>query len=181
MSVMADSEITYADLKKMKKPVTRVVPILMDPDIGRAYEDADLEYRMADITVKQKPEDKLALARLREAEALRDELYEAMQEATIDFVFKPVNRTVMDDIIQKNPPTSKQAKEAAAKGQELSWNPDTMPAILVSESLTSPKLTIDEVNELWAEPEWNSAEQVAMFEAAMAVNNSRTNPALKKG
>lgn len=170
----------YSALKARKKPVRKVVPILMEPDIGAQYQKVNEEYWLAKVRYDNQTDNKVLKAIYDEVVKRRDALYDEMQAATVEYVFRPIHRTVMDKLIADHPPTPKQAKEAQSRGTEIGWNPDTLPPVFVAESLETPALTLEEVQDMWDDPDWNTAELISLFEAAMEVNQTRIDPSVKK-
>lgn len=175
-------KMSYQEMKAKKKPNTRTVPICMDPELGMAFSNLSAKKEKLEELLEGLPGDRALAAELKIVEKKLKELDGEIQDAMYDFKFRAVNSTLIDEILSENQPTPKQLKEAAQKGEDAPmWNPDTMPPAIVAASLQDPELTLEEVQEMWEDENWNAAELLTLFEAAMTVNNTRVNVDLKKG
>lgn len=166
---------TLAAIRAAKKPMTRRVPIVADPDLAEAMADARSAYDVAMAKHRERPADgslqdiaDRAADRLEEAQA-------AAEAATFVFVFQALGRVAWDELVTTHRPTDKQRTEHRRGGGqgEIEWNPDTFPPAVVAASLVEPALSEAEVRELWDDPNWNLAELMALFNAAVAVNQQR--------
>lgn len=174
---MTGTKLTFEELKKRKKPNTKEVPILLDPELGVEYNellDKIQSYPESDLTPEQSAE-------LAELEAKEKKLEKKLEDNTVIFKFRAVNSILFDEIMNGHPPTAAQIKDAHKKGLgDLQWNIDTLPPALVASSLVEPDLTEEEVNEMWRSDDWNSVELAKLFEAALTVNQQFVSVNLKK-
>lgn len=175
---------TTDHLRSKKQPATKTVEIVLDPELAervreaeRRRDDADrrLAARSDDPDVQTEAWEAAAALEAFRAQAVKD-------DAVVAVRFRSVGRHAWDDLIRAHPPTEEQVAEAKAGGMvELNFNSDTFPPAAVAASLVEPKMTADEVAELWDSPDWNQAELGILFAAALEVNNSRRTLDLGKG
>jgi hypothetical protein len=111
---------------------------------------------------------------LAEAQAAHDALEERRDECAIEFVFRSIGRPAFEELVGEHPATKAQKEEAKREGNEdLTWNPETFPQALVKAALVSPEMSEEDVEEMWDSPDWNQAELISLFYAALEVNQSR--------
>jgi hypothetical protein len=108
----------------------------------------------------------------------------ALDEATTWFVFEAIGHKRLTALIRRHPPTEAQKADATARGQELSWNPDTFLRALVEDACTAPAdYDWDDVfgqpddeddgeEELPAKGSWSHADVEALAATALAANQS---------
>lgn len=179
---MAERPMTWDHLKSQKKPNITKVRIALDSEIADAYEEAKEELERLRTRVKVRPDDMGLLAELDQAEETFNQAKTSALETSAEFVMRAVGRKRFDDLMAKHPPTSDQRKKAREDGAgEISWNPDTFPPALIHLSIVTPKMTPEEVSELWASEDWSGAETIALFMGAMEVNSNRRDINLGKG
>lgn len=174
---------TFEEIKKRKKATTKSLVIALDPDLASSYEEAksvltSLEKRdTVALTAAQKKEyDR----QLKVAELAHEEAKEALLAESLEFVLKAIRPSLMDELIASNQPTAKQKREAAEKGAEITWNPETFPAELVAACLVEPQWSEEEVKEMFDSEEWNAAELMTLFMLALEVNNTGSLVDIKK-
>lgn len=167
------AKLTYADIKKKKKPLFQRVPIALDGDKADEFNAArarvdELEAQLAELN------DKATRSALVDAKNKLEELRSEMEDNVVVFVFRAIGRPAFEDLTAEHPPTKKQKDEAEKKGaEEPAWNSETFPPALVAAALVEPKLTEEEVLEIWNSDNWNDAELMALFLAAFNVNQNR--------
>lgn len=176
--------LTADFLAGKKKPLRKTVPVVLDPDLAEAYEEARRDRDMAQARVQVSPDNPESHAALLDADAklaaLRDQL--ESEDALAHFTFRGIGRGNYEAIVDKHPPTAEQRTKAKANGLgDLAWNHDTMPPVLVHACLVEvfiggekqPDMTLEEVQGLWDDPDWNQAELGVLLNAAIEVNGSR--------
>lgn len=171
---------TFKDIKGAKKPVTKSVRIVLDPDVGVQYNEAKLAYDNAKVMSDAVPADKALRATANGASDAFDAALEAIEENSVLFTFRALARTGLDDIIAEHPPTPKQKKAAEQRGEEANWNSDTFPPALMAACCIEPELTPEDAQEMWDSPDWNQAELLSLFATALEVQQTRRVVDLKK-
>jgi len=167
---------TADHLKSKKKRATKVIDVVLDPDVARAVHDAEWAVEQAEGRLRVAPDDEAAQAAVWAAKAELDTLraQAAADEAVVTLKFRSVGHHAYDQLVRDHPPTAEQIAEVKAAGMgDLNFNADTFPPALVAASLEEPKMTVAEVTELWDSPDWNQAELSAIFTAAVEVNSRR--------
>lgn len=173
---------TFAQIKAEKKPATKTVLMVLDPELGGRYLDAEETLKEAksklDLWPDQK-EHKAAFAKARrEFDAIRTEV----EENSAEFVLRALSRPMVDRLMDEHPATKKQVDEAEDEGKTPpTWNGDTFPQALVAASLVEPEVTLEDVQGMWDSPDWNQAELMTLFMAALEVQQTRRVVDLKKG
>jgi hypothetical protein len=175
--------LTFDHLIGKKKPLTKRVPVVLDPDAAEEYEEARRAADLAHARVQVRPEDPESHAKLLEADAalaaLRDRLED--EEAVVYFTFRGIGRAAYEKLVDLHPPTAEQRTKAKAGGLgDIAWNHDTLPPALVAACLIDPQLTDDQVLQLWNDPDWNQAELAQLLNAAIEVNGQRRTVELGK-
>ncbi len=162
-----------------KKPATKLVEVVIDPDAARAVSDAEQALTAAEARARLAPDDEKA----QEAVWAAQEAYDSAKaqavadDVVVSLLFRSVGRHAYDELIRAHPPGERQKAEEPA----LSFDPDTFPQALVHASLVEPKLSADDVEAIWQSPDWNAAELAMLFAAALEVNNHRATVDLGKG
>lgn len=144
-----------------KKPATKKLQIILDPEAYEAYEEA--QALLSEATAENRTEREEAL------EAAKERL----SDAVVTMKFQSVGRKRYDEIIDAHPATEEQKAQAKKQGIEEtpSYNLETFPPALVAASLVEPDLTLEDVQELY--DTWNNAEVMELFLAALEVNTIR--------
>lgn len=160
---------TFDHLKK-KQPLERTVSIVLSDDAARSYEAASEALERARLLGQPTHEHEESLAKARAA----------LEAETVTMRFRSIGRKVYDALLLMHPATDEQKAEAAKDGTpELPYDIDTFAPALVAASCVEPRLSIEQVRELW--DEWNSAEVAPCWVAAMEVNTQRRVVDLGKG
>lgn len=181
---MGDRPLTFDHLVGKKKPLTKTVPVVLDPDLAELHEEARRDRDVAHARVQVRGDDPEAAAQLLDADRRLEELRQQLEDADAIayFTFRGIGRARYEALVDKHPPTLEQRTKAKATGMgELAWNHDTFPPALVAACVTEPAMTEEQVAQLWASEDWNQAELVTLLNAAIEVNGSRRTVELGKG
>lgn len=173
---MSKKPVTYDHLKSKKKPVYRSVWIALDSEVAEDEKEARQKVGNLKVRVKHRKEDPELLAELAQAEEDLKKLEKKLRDNSVKFTFKSLGSRKYEELVTDHQATEEQ--QAKAKEQEgpdavLEFNPDTFPQELVAASLVSPKLSSSEVNELFADDNWNTSELMTLFQTALAANVGR--------
>lgn len=167
--------LTFDHLVGKKKPLTKTVPVVLDPDLAEVYEEARRARDLANARVQVR-DDAEAHAQLLDADRALEEVRQRLEDegAVAYFKFRGIGRAAYEALVDRHPPTAEQRSQAKSKGLDgQAWNPDTLPQALVAACLVEPKLSADEVDQLWASPNWNQAELAVLLTTAIEVNGTR--------
>lgn len=174
---------TLDHLRSRKKPTTQTVDVVLDPELADVYNEAKAKVDLLEMRARSQPENEDTAFELNEAERglahVQTQLDEA--EAVVTFTFKSLPPHEYDALVNEHQPTPEQRRTAKASGDRATFNGDTFPQALVAACLIEPTLSLDEVQGLWKDENWNSAELQALFVAALQVNSSRRTVDLPKG
>lgn len=95
-------------------------------------------------------------------------------EETVDIVLQSIGRKRYEALMQEHPPTKAQNAEAQKEtGEDAPYNLETFPVALVAACAIEPKMTDEQVQQIW--DDWNSAEVMELFFAALEVTTARRN------
>lgn len=165
------------------------VPIIMDRDWGERLGKAQVKHA---VLVEQHQRDKSNTALLDEITQLADEIEELTEQKpdkVCTFVFRSIAPDRYERLVRRHPPTQTQRSAAAKLGRTMSFNEETFPQALIKACLVEPKLTGDQIDEMWTgggddvdpdDPEapvgarFSSAELADLFMTAQTANMSRT-------
>jgi hypothetical protein len=167
---------TFDHLVSKKRPVTKTVSIVLDPELADEHAEAKEAQGFAANKAAARPADTDAQVELFRAEQRLEAVEARMrdEDAVADFTFRSVGRAAYDALVGTHQPTASQRAQAKSLGMgEIAWNPDTFPPALVALCLSTPKLTEEEVGALWASDDWNQAELAVLLQAAVEVNGTR--------
>lgn len=170
-----------ARLREKKKAVSRTVAIICDYEVADRYQAAVKRLQDAHRAAERSKDDRTALAAVADAEEALEALSDEAEEASEDFTFRGIGRQGFERLIDTHEPTKDQRAKARKENAEIQWNPETFPQALVAASLVEPDLTEEEVHEIWDSDEWNQAELLELFSAALEVNTTRRTASLGKG
>jgi len=157
-----------------KTPVVETVDLVIDPEWGAAHEQAvnDLELArrrsessargIANTTAVADAEHDVSVAEKQLAA-----LEKTRGDAVVRFEFAGLNGYEYDRLIRCHQPTAKQRGEMNKTGDRAMWNAETFPPALVDACMISPKLSEDDVGELFKSPMWNAAETGMLFSTAL--------------
>lgn len=174
---------TLDHLRKAKQAVQRTVIISLDDDLAAAYEDATADRRRLETLLKISKDNVAAKAELEDVIDRILRLEEQLEDVTVAFKFRSIGRAAFEELLLAHPPTRDQKDDAKKQGVEgrLTYNVETFPIALVSAASVEPKLEEVDVKELWDSPEWNQAELMQLFDAALSCNTQRRVLDLGKG
>lgn len=170
---------TADHLKSGKKPATKVVDVVLDPDAARVVQEAESALAGAEAKAHALPDDEKA----QEAVWAAQEAYDAAKaqavadDVVVSLRFRSVGRHAYDELVHAHQPT----EEQKADEPNLGFDPDRFPQALVAASLVEPKMSLADVEALWESPDWNTPELGVLFGAALEVNNYRATVDLGKG
>lgn len=166
--------LSYKDIKKRKKPMIRRVPIAMDGEKADSFNEAVAGLHEAMDKSAEDPGNKTLSANMYELKEHVNELRSDIEDYIVDFVFRSVGRRRYEELVSECPASKKQIADSKRDGlDEPGWNPDVFPPTLIAAALVEPEMTSEDVFEMWESEEWNQAELVTLFMAAMAVNAER--------
>lgn len=155
-------------LKKKEASRTKVL-ITMSSDIAEELEEAEAQLSMLQLQEMSGLE--AVSDKVTEARARVDQARAAAREDGVEFVFRSIGRKAYDKIVTDHPPTDSNRKEAEAQGGDpkaLQWNPYTFPQALVAAAIVHPKLSAEEIEEMWDSDDWSGRELEQLVFAAMA-------------
>lgn len=165
----ASRPATFDHLKK-KQPMERTVSVVLSDDAARDFDAAAAALASARLTGQPTAEQEEAVAKARAA----------LEAETATLRFRSIGRKAYDALLREHPATDEQKEEAKAVGSpEPPYNIETFAAALIAASCVDPQMTEAQVRELW--DEWNTAEIVPCWMAALEVNTQRRVVDLGKG
>lgn len=151
---------TRDHLRSLKKPQTKIVTILLDSDVLDAYEKAQAHLSEATAETRAGLEAELAEAKT------------ALAESTVQLKFQSIGRKRYEDLVADHPATKEQNEQALKETQqEAPYNLDTFPPALIRASILEPELTEEDIADIY--DNWNNAELMELFLAALEVNTQR--------
>jgi hypothetical protein len=151
---------TRDHLRSLKKPATKYVTILLDPDALDAFEKA--QERLGESTSTNR----------RERERELTEARNALAEATVTMKFQSLGRKRYEALVAEHPPTPEQNEQSVKETeQEAAYNIETFPKALIRATCVDPELTDEDIDEIY--DSWNGAELMELFFAALEVNTQR--------
>jgi hypothetical protein len=165
--------ITLAGYKKKKKPVIRKVWIPGDDEIAEAFQTAEQKYKTLLGLHRTRPDDATIAADLHVAQGRRDDLEVELRKTALLFKFRSIGRVKFDALVKDHPPTTDQKEEVAAAGKDpkdLAWDPDGFSISLTAACSLEPKMTREEVRELFDDEDWTQTEAATLFECALKCN-----------
>jgi hypothetical protein len=124
---------TASDVLAEKKPLTTVVPIVLDGTLADRWNSAKDALDTAQSQDASGTTDATREA-VERAEEEVDRLRPDVERGTINMTFQALGRRHFQELVEANPPTDKSRRKAKRAGIEyLEWDPDTfMPAKLVA-------------------------------------------------
>lgn len=189
----------FEDVKKRKKPNVTTVRIVLDPEWADKLNLAQARVSVAEreqklrtevleavngaedevnpLTLTRSAEEaRTAQAELDAAKNALDELVAEADDNMISFRIRGLSAHEIDDLIEEYQPTAEQKADAKKNnpGQGVPrWNPDTFQPALVHAAMLDPEWTLEQVQELWESPDWNSEELGDLYRAAWEQTNGR--------
>lgn len=148
----------FKEIQARKKPNTRTVWVLLEPDLLIDFARLTREHKVAEtLDEKSNDRDTAPAIDLRLAD-LREEI----ERETVPFVFRALRRKDYRKLLSDHPASD----EDAAEG--FDFDPETLGPELISRSAIEPEMTLSEVNELW--DEWDDATVTELYSGALLVN-----------
>lgn len=150
--------VDFKDIKARKKPNTRSVPVLMEPDLLVDFARLTREHKTA-VAVDEKSNTRPTAPAI---ELRLAELREEIEEETVMFVFRALRRIDYRELIESHPASDEDQSEG------FDFDPETLGPELISLSAVDPEMSLDEVKDLW--DEWDDATVTELYSAALLVN-----------
>jgi hypothetical protein len=174
--------LTFDHLRSQKKPVTKTIPVVLDPDLADEYETAKRARDVAAVRADARPADSELAFLLLEADQALEAVIARLEEeeAVVWFTFRGIGRAAYTALAGEHPPTAEQRAKARAMNSDATVNTDTFPPVLIAACLVDPPMTAEQAVGLWDDPNWNDAELGALYGAAIEVNGTRRNVDLLK-
>lgn len=177
-------KLSLAEAMDLKEPVTESQTICL---VGDLSDDVKAKFKLAQ-SAQRVADASPAGTELREGleEALAEAMsqYEAAQslvdENSIEFVFRAIGNTALEELMAAHKPTPAQNKKLqqdlrdqglSANSERLQWNPDSFPAVMLSAALAEPASTEEECKALWDDPRWSRGELNTLLNLAYGVND----------
>lgn len=171
---VAKKSRAWKDVKKRKKPAVITVPIAMDGEFADEYNAAYNALTEAKEAAVDEPRNKTLQAAVASAQEAVDALLPEVEDQIVEFQFRSIGRRKFEDLVDACPATKAQKTEAIKKGQEEpGWNLETFPPTLIAAAIVSPEMDEEDAFEMWDSDDWNQAELVQLFLAALSVNQQR--------
>ena len=168
-------KLTFADIKKRKKPSVKRVPIAMDSEEADEFNRLRVRVEDAKQQAQLRSRDKEAQVEYESLKAELEEFEEKIEDDIVVFTFRSIGRNKFDEVLEACPPTDAQVRKAKKEGDDVpNWNEDTFPPALMSEAIVEPELSEEDIFEIWESPDWSHAEVASLFLAALEVNQSRS-------
>ncbi len=120
-----------------RKPLTGSYPLILSDDAAERVRVAQERLLSAetDHTVAPSEETQALLAQARQECTAA---HQALDGDTEVLLFEGLPRDVYNDLIEQHPPTEAQAAKAAERDEELRWNTDAFPYVLIHATNTQP-------------------------------------------
>lgn len=182
--------MTYDRLKSSKKRPLRTVVIPLDDELAEQWQELEGRVAFAKLRIDTGIEDPKVkaqvLAEQAEAQAKLEAMKEDMGDAVAVFKIQGLGRKKYsalqeDPLYQVTDEQKKMAKERNGPDATLPWNTDTFPPVLIQACLLEPRLTVEQVQEMWESDDWTSAELMLLLNAALEVNEQVRNVNWGKG
>jgi len=161
---------TYDHIQSMKKPVTRTLRLCLDSELGEEYNEAQQAFRFAEVEAEHAGHDNPdVMKRFKEAKARFEKAEQAATERSVKFVFRSIGRKPYEELVLDWQPTEEQRSKVESLGNDpdnLDWDPDEFPPRLVAAAMVEPEMTLEQVFEIYNDPNWSPAELGALFSTA---------------
>ena len=165
------ARLSVSEILQQKKPVTEIVPIVLDGSLADKWLEAKQAVESASEVERQA------------AQAALDELRPAVESATTEIEISAIGRRAYEDLVDKHKPTSQQIAKARKEdpNADIAWNEDTFPPALLAASAIDPLMTQDEASDLLESDKFNAMEMATLIAAAIRVNQVNKVVDLGKG
>jgi len=185
-------------LRSRKKPVRKTVWIAGDGELVDALAEAEGELSRMRASADTYRNSRAELAQSRALEldgqiVIKEEevslLRNAVRDSSIKFVFQSIRRQDNDALTEAHPATAAQkaAAKAAGENNDPPFNPDTYPGALILATMVEPHFDHNDEEQVAEMDEWlsssafNQGEFMALFVAAVGVQQERKVVELGKG
>ncbi len=148
----------FKEIQARKKPNTRSVPILLEPDLLVDFARLTRQHKIAEAFDEKSNKRDTAP----EIQGRLDELQVEIEAETVTFVFRALRRKDYRKLIADHPPSDDDAEEG------FDFNPETLGPELISRSAIDPEMTLAEVENLW--DEWDDGTVTEIYSVALLVN-----------
>lgn len=139
---------SWDEIKAVKKPATRTVYLVMDPDIGPRLEELERE------AGKMRVRNQDTAGVDKEIASLKARA----EEETVGFTFRALSRLEFEQLREAHPSDDKTEQ----------FDAETFGPALIAACSVDPVLSDGDARELW--DTWGNAEAIQLFAAAWAVN-----------
>lgn len=178
--------LTFDHLRSAKKGNTKVVSIVLDPDLADELTEAQQRFEKAKLLLEAQPKERGRYEEYEDSEAALEKVRARVEEAgaIAEIKVRGIGRQRYDKLQADHPPTEEQRKKHKRENPEqppLTENPDTFPIALIAACAVEPTMTVEQVKELWDSDEWNLAECMTLMMACIEVNQQRRIASLGKG
>jgi hypothetical protein len=156
-------EATIDDLLSKKEPLVKTAYFIADADLADRWTTAkalvdELRFSLDEPAIKA-------------AKEAVDDLRDEVRAATRAIRFKALGRDGLEKLIDKFPATEQQRRDAKKQGlAEPRWDPEKFPAQILAASAISPRMTVDQAQELWTSDSYNRGELELILGTALTVN-----------
>lgn len=171
--------LTYDMIKQGKKRPVRRVVIPLDDELAEKWQSAQGRVEFAKLRlstgIDSNEVKKQVLQEQADAQKEMDSLKKDMEGNVAVFKIQGLGRRRYSDMqedpkFQPTPEQKRLARERHGTDQNITWNTDTFPPVLIHACLIEPKMTLEEVQEMWDSDEWTTAELLNLLQAAIDVN-----------
>lgn len=158
---------------KRKKAATVTVPILLEPDL--VSRRADLVSALAAARRRDaRKEGNVSLAEANESDEIQaqiDALDGEIKESTIEYVFVAIPQEDWRELVNENPPTADEVKEAKRdKVPPPAFSMHHLGPKLLVAACTSPGIKKKQAETIWRE--WSDGEVAALFQGALSIQRT---------
>lgn len=148
------------DILKAKRANRLSVDIALDPTLKPRMQDLEKQIRQARRDDQRENRNPQAPGLVKQLEALEQEF----RDSVVTFTFQDIGRSRFEALVETHPPTEAQLKK---HGDQLSWNPDTIPAALIAATCVEPEITLEDAEQLVTD--WSTGDVQLLFNAALQV------------
>lgn len=186
-----------------KKPRITHIDVILDSEAAEAFDDAQNAYDRLESTLRTTRPQRLAEARnalaptssteeftqaasgvvAADDEALAEALAEVeaarlvLEAATQRYKFRGLGRKRWEDLKAEHPPRDEDHENARAATDsadaEAEYNVDALAPALIQEASVSPRLSVEDVDEIFNGGDWNVTEVTGLFQTALLAQVSK--------